>query len=370
MKVTFENATIADSIKKAARVAPTRGEAFDKANGLLMSLDSEEKTITLRTTDLDLHYLEVVDAVDVEGDGDWRFNALILSEVVSKLPIGSGKNCTFEQKGGEVHMRSGRTIAKFRVMDSTYYPKWEPFDPEQLEIVPDLGARIKQVEWAAMEDHETVYAGIHLDGEYVMATDRIRMAFAPCEAEPIYKPVTIPAGILKPVIANLRDVAIGIADGEFLLMPDVSTQIKTRIYDREYPPIKRLADSKVFPNKVTLRKASLLEIIDRAAVFSRRDRAPRLEMIIGKEELAVSCSDADLGLLGDVLEIDGQADHRRHKIYFTPKNLTDALNAAPSEEIDFYYDTTATKPAPVKIDGGSGYIALVQSRGTTDPDEE
>jgi DNA polymerase III sliding clamp (beta) subunit (PCNA family) len=229
-----------------------------------------------------------------------------------------------------------------------------------LEMVPDLGARLKQVEWAAMDDEEIIYAGIHLDGERAIATDRIRLAVVPCEAEPIYKPVTIPAGILKPVLSNLRDVAIGINEGEFLLMPDPSTQIKTRIYDKEYPPVLKALE-RPLPNKITLKKASLLEIIDRAAVFAQRERSPKLTLILGKQEVAVLCSDTDLGLLGDVVEVDGQADHPRHKINFTPKNLTDALNAAPSDSVDIYYNLEEIL-YPIKIDGGSGYTALVMPR--------
>ncbi|QEM40880.1 MAG: DnaN [Phage AS32] len=361
MKVTFENATIADSITKAARVAPTRGEAFDKASGILMTLDPEEGTVTLRSTNLHLFYLEVVDAIDVQGEGEWRLNSIVLAGVVGKLPIGSGKTVTFEQKGSEVHMKSGRTTAKFRTIDTTYYPKWDAYDPEKLEMVPDLGQRIQQVEWAAMQDHEISFAGIHLDGEHITATDRIRLARVPCEAEPIYKPVTIPAGILKPLLGGLRDVAVGIDEGMFLLMPDVSTQLKTRIYDREYPPSVKTAFTKFdWPNKVSVRKSALLEIIDRAAVFAQRDRSPKLDFIVGKGEIAVMCSDVDMGLLGDVVTVEG-ADHNRHRMIFTPRNITDALNAAPSEEVDIFYNIEESN-YPLKIDGGSGYVAIVMAR--------
>lgn len=366
-KVTFENATIADSIGKASRVAPTKGEAFDKASGILMSLDADAGIVTLRSTNLQVFYLEVVDAVEVEGEGEWRFPSAIIAAVVAKLPIGSGKQVTFEKVGGEVHMKSGRTTAKFRVMDATYYPKWDPFDPDKLEMVPDLGARIKQVEWAAMEGNEAIYAGIHLDGQHVMATDRIRVAVAPCEAEPIYKPITIPAGILKPVMGNLRDVAIGIDEGMFLLMPDVSTQLKTRIYDKDYPNIKPLLDREL-PQSVKLRKAMLLEIIERAEIFAMRDRSPKMTFIVGKGEIAVMCADVDTGLLGDAMELDGQCDHKRHRIVFTPKNLKEALTAAPSDEIEFQYDVDQPLK-PVRIDGGSGYIALIMPRKETEGGE-
>lgn len=360
MKVTFENATFADSVQKAARVAPTKGEAFDKASGIILEVDADEGTVTLRSTNLYIFYLEVVDVVEIEGEGIWRLNANNLSAVASKLPIGSGKLVTLEQKGGEVHLKSGRTVAKFRMMDAEYFPDWKAFDPEQLEIVPDLGARIQQVEWAAMTDHEVLYSGIHLDGTHVMATDRIRAAMAPCEAEPIFRPITIPAGILKPIMTNLRDVAVGIEDGMFLLMPDVSTQVRTRIYDKEYPKIQRIFEQE-FPQSVKFRKTALLEIIERAVIFAQSDRSPKMQFIIGKNEIAVMCSD-DMGLLGDAIELSGdQADHPRHKIVFTPKNLTDAVAASPSDEVELFYDTSKSDKA-VKIDGGSGYLAMVQPR--------
>lgn len=365
MKVEFETATIADSIKKAARVAPTKGEAFDKASGVMMELDVEEQTVTLRSTNLEIFYLEVVQALEITGLAEdqkaWRFNAAVISEVFAKLPIGSGKTVSLEQVHNEVHMKAGRTTAKFRIMDHSYYPEWEPFDPEKLELVSDFGARIRQVEWAAQEGNDTDFSGIHLTGKIAAATDRFRLAIVDCEAEPIYKPITIPAGILKPVLADMRDVAIGIDEGRFLLMPNVSTQVSTRIYDKQYPAVEKLIQ-KDWPNQVTFKKSELLAICERAAIFARTDRDPIMTFIIGKGEIAVMCADQDMGLLGDAIELTaGQADHARLKILFTPKNLMDAITSVPSEEAILHYDQEKGT-VPCLIDGGSGYHALVMPR--------
>jgi DNA polymerase III sliding clamp (beta) subunit (PCNA family) len=361
MKVTFENATIADSIQKASRVAPTKGSAFDKAAGILMTLDSDANTVSIRATDLDIFYLEVVDAVEVEGNGTWRFPSQIISGILSKLPIGSGKQVSLEEIDyGTVSLKSGRTTAKLRTMDASYFPTWEPFDPDSLETVSDLGARIQQVEWAALSGGDPPLSGIHLNGEFVVATDRIRMALAPCEASPIYKPITIPSGILSPVMRTMRDVAIGLGEGHFNLMPDASTQIKTVIFDVPYPPIER-AIKRGEPSMIKFRKNLLLEMIDRAMVFGGADRSPMLTMYIGSGELAVMMSDQEQGLLGDIIDVPGYADHKRVKILFTPKNLTDAINAAPSEQIELHYNPEVSK-AVVRIDGGSGYEAWVMPR--------
>jgi DNA polymerase III sliding clamp (beta) subunit (PCNA family) len=362
MKATFENATIADSVAKAARVAPTKGQAYDKASGIVIQLNPADNTVTLKSTNLEVYYLEIVDAIEVEGEGSWRLPASVLSSLMAKLPIGSGKNLTMEQVGNEVHIKTGRTVAKFRNNEVQYYPQWDPFDPNLLEVVSDLGARIKQVDWAAEDNVEAHYAGIHLDGTYAWATDTVRLARVPCEAEPIYKPITIPAGILNPVLANLRDVAIGLDEGQFILMPDPSTQIRTVIYGHEYP-IERIMKvfDKSWPDMFKVKKAALLEIMDRAAVFVAKERVPHMDVIIGKGELAVMCTDQEVGLLGDAIGLDGYADHKRSKMVFTPKNLQQALTAAPSEEIEFWYDKE--EPGfPAKINGGSGYEAVIMPR--------
>lgn len=361
MKVIFENATIADAIGKAARVAPTRGEGFDKAAGILIELDEEEGTVTLRSTNLSLFYLQVVDAMEVSGSGLWRLNAQILAGVMSKLPIGSGKTVSLEEKDNQIYLKSGSTSAKFRMIDPQYFPYWEAFDPDKLELVPDFAERVKQVEWAASTEHEYSYSGIHFNGKHIVTTDRIRLARVPLDAEPIYKPVTIPAGILTPLLTGLRDVAVGINEGTFLLMPDVSTQLKTNIYDRDYPTsVNGVFEKFSWSHMVKVRKSELLEVIDRAAVFAQRDRSPKLDLIIGKNQIAVMCADVDMGLLGDVVEVE-QADHPRHRMIFTPKNITDALNAAPSSEVELWYSPDEPK-YPIKIDGGSGYEAVVMAR--------
>lgn len=358
-RVTFENATISVAIGKAARVAPTRGAAFDKAAGIMMTLKPNSGTVEIRVTNLDIYYLEIVDAVLVEGEAEWRFPSSIFSGVMSKLPIASGKQVTLEGEKNEVSLKSGRTTAKLRTMRAQDYPIWDAFDSTQLDVVPDLGARIEQVEWAADSNADPPRSGIHLDGEIVVATDGIRLAVVECEAPPIFKPITIPGGILKPVVRSLRDVAVGIDKGMFLLMPDPSTQIKTVIFGSEYPNVRRIMH-RGQPFEAKFKKTEFLEIIDRAMVFGSNDRVPQLDVIIGKSEIAVMMSDTDQGFLGDVIEVSG-SDHARTKYKFTPKNLVEALSAAPSEQVTLCYDPEK-KQGAIRINGGSGYEAWVMPR--------
>jgi len=359
VKVVFENSTIADAVSKAARVAPTKGSAYDKAAGILMTLDEDNKRVEIRSTNLLISYLELVNALEVEGTGSWRFPTLIINGILGKLPIGSGKEVTLFDSQGAVKLQSNRTAATIRTGSewAGYYPTWEPFDPEMLDVVEDLGARIKQVEWAAGGDPPM--AGIHLNGEMIVATDRYRIATVPCPAEPIYKPITVPAGIFDPIMKSMRDVAVGIEENQFLLMPEPMTQIRANIYADKYPAVER-AFLRDHPHSVSFKKEELIAMVDRAMVFAGNDRVPLLTMFLGKEEIAVMMTDQEQGLLGDIVDVPGQCYHSRVKILFTPHNLTDALEAAPSEQVEMHYETDKHKS--VRIDGGSGYEAWVMPR--------
>ncbi len=357
MKLVFECATIADIIRKAAKVAPTSGNAFDKANGILVTVEAGE--VIVRATNLSIFYLEKVDPVSVDGEGEWRLPSTVLDGLCSKLPVGTGKEVTFEDDGAYIHLTSGRIRAKIRSSDTSYYPKWEPFDPNDLELVAELGARIKQVEWAADSANDIILSGVHLDGESIVATDRYRIARVPCKAEPIFRPITVPVGIFDPVIRTLGDAAVGISEGQFLVMPDISTQIRASTWGEKYPNLDR-AFIRNQEYQVEIKKQDFLDMIARAMVFVGSERFPLLTMYTGREELAVMMSDKEMGLLGDVIELPGQAEHKRIKSLFTPKNLTEAVAASPSEKVTLHYPENPLKA--IRIDGGSGYEAWVMPR--------
>lgn len=360
-KVVFENGTIRDVIGKAAKIAPTKGSAFDKAAGIVIEVDAENQQVVVKSTNIEVFYMEIADTLSIEGNSTiWRLPSMVIDGITSKLPIASGKSVTMDDSSGRLLMQSGRMRAHIGLIDPTYFPSWGPFDADDLEEVSNFGARLQMVQWAAAKDGEPPMTGIHLNGQRVIATDRFKIAMVPCEAPPIYKPITIPANLFTPLMKSLADVAIGISEGELFLMPDETTQIRAVLYAHDYPPV-----DKVFkrdePDSITFKRTSLLECIERAMVMGQRDRTPLLKCIIGEEEMAVMMTDKEIGLLGDVVEVPGFATHDRSTICFTPINLTGALTNSPNEQVTLHYNHE--KPMkPVRLDGGSGYEVLIMPR--------
>lgn len=360
-KVTFENATIRDVIGKASRIAPTKGSAFDKAAGIVIDVDADQNEVTVRSTNTEVFYMEITDAVEIEGASCvWRIPSGLLDGICSKLPITSGATVVFDGDGPTLKIATGRMRANLRLMDPNYYPEWKPFDPSSLSGVSDFGGRLQQVQWAASKTGTAPLTGIHLNGEVAGATDSYRVAITPCDIPQLYEPVTIPAATFTPLMKSLGEVRIGQEDGQLLVMPDDSTQIRAVIYPQKYPNLPKFI-KRDESHACFLKKDHLLEMIEQAMVIGARDRTPLLKAIIGMEEFAVLMEDQEMGLLGNVIEIGGQATHDRHYIGFTPDNLTAALRAAPNEDVTFYY-VVGSPMKPVRIDGGSGYEVLIMPR--------
>lgn len=366
--VVFENATIQDVISKAAKIAPTRGGAFDKAAGLMIEVDTEAQEVTVRTTNLEVFYMEVCDAVSIEGESvKWILPSMVIEAFASKLPIGSGKTIEFKEEGGYLAVKTGRTRAKIHLIRNDYYPEWETFDPDTLKPVSKFGDLVEIVAWAAEKGGTPPLNGISIDGEYISATDRFRVARVPLKVD-LDEPITIPISVTKVLSKHMGDVEVGVDDGHLCIMPDDSTQIRAVLFESKHPNMDKFFAGQE-PNMVKFKKQDLVEIIDRAMVMSGRDRLPALRMFLTQERIAVLMVDEHMGQLGDVIDTPGYATHHQHQIIFSPRLLLDALNRAPNADIELYYDLT-NPHRPVRIEGGSGYQVVIVPRRDLSPIKE
>jgi DNA polymerase III sliding clamp (beta) subunit (PCNA family) len=364
--VTFEAGTVSDALKKAASVAPTKvGSAFDKAAGIFMTISPDtEAPCIVRATDTEVLYTETIDVLHAEGDQvSWRLPSMLVANVLTNLHKG---NVTFTQQStNEVLITSGRMKARMVLMDSLSYPRWDITDLSGLVTAPDFGASITRVEWAASKSGPAPLNGVRLDGKYIMATDRYRVARTPCEIELPNGPIVIPAWSIGRLLKPVGDVLIGMAGTLFVAMPDDWTQVKTVTIAEKYPEIERIFDIE-YEEKVTLSKPELIEKIGKAAAFAGADREPIITLIIGLEEFAVMLYNREVGLYGDVIELPGEAEHPRFQVKISPDMLTSALSNAPGNKIIFKYNPTNIK-LPLGIDGEHGYQVWVAPRTEKDP---
>jgi DNA polymerase III sliding clamp (beta) subunit (PCNA family) len=360
-KLKFEVATLASAIKKASRIAPTKaGKALDSSAGIIFEISPHyPNQVTLKATNLEVFYLEVVPALEVTASESvvWRLSSSILASIIGSYPLGSGQTMTMEQKGAQVHLTQQRSRGRLNMMRPEGYPQWHPIPPGELSNVEKFGALIAAVEWAAAKRGEPPLTGVHLNGHAIAATDRYRMALIPCAVE-LPAPVTIPSGILGAVLRPEADCQMGMVDNTLLLMPDEATQIRTVIYDVQFPNVSNFAQYTP-PAMIEVNKSGILDILQRAVIMTQNERdVPTISVIVGKGEFAAMGADQEMGLLGDSILLNGnQAAHPRVTWKFTPQNIIDGISNCPSDKVVIYYNPDDTSK-PWKVDGGSGYIAV------------
>lgn len=367
--VTFETAALADVIKKAAKVAPSKGAAFDKAAGIMFEFDPAGAVplCVVRVTNLDLFMMEWVTVTEWSGEAQrWRLPSALLALVIGGLPIGTGKTVTFTSEtlpSGNilVHVSSGRTKARLFCMDSEYYPQWGAFDPDQMFPAPDLGGRIAQVEWAA-SGSEPDLAGVLLDGERAVATDRYKLVTVPLKIPDLAEAIIVPGSLLGQILKQTGDVQIGVDPvTNFLqVMPDDTTQIKSVVLQSRFPGISRILDQE-FDTSIEVSRDALVEVMTRVNALSLGERGIPLRCYFGKEQIAVYMENPERGSIGDILETPGYAAHELLELRFTARNLIESLTKSPNDKLTLSYDCMNGK-SKLKIDDGAGYQCWVMPR--------
>lgn len=361
--VVFETSTLADSLKKAARIAPTRGVAFDQAAGMYFEIrPDEDESVALRVTNTQIFYTEWINCIEAKGDAvDWRIPSAFVTGIITKLPIGTGKTVKLESDGRRITITSGRMKATVGLIDTSYFPVWEPFDLDELHEVEALGARIEQVSWAVSKDMEPM-TGIHVDGKTLVATDRYKLVTVPCDVPIVAgSPITVPAAILAPLIRQMGDTKVGIVGNFLVFAPDETTQIKCIIFGQNYPEVSKVM-KRDMPNSIFFEKAQVVEIIDRIRSTAGTDRQAALKVFIGNEEIAFFMeTDGGTQAIEDALDLEGQAQHPVLELDVSADNLVDGLSKGPNDQVMLYYDKDNPR-AFLYVDGGSGYEVWIAPR--------
>lgn len=364
--ITFEVGTLADSIRKAALVAPSRaGNAFDKAAGIVLEITPDEEVKCLvKATNLEVFYLEVIDCITASGPAEtWRLPSGVFSDIVKDIKPAPGKTLTLIHTPGveQVKLQCGRMRASLGMIDPEYFPEFLVFDGD-MGKANNIASRIEQVAWATAKTGAEPLTGIHFTGSHVCATDGYRFARVPLEV-PIAAPVTVPAGALAAILRQAGEVHIAATDTQLVIKPDDWTQIVCTIYGMQYPNISRPMGH-TYDGEIQVSRQQLLDMIAAAQKAAAGDRSPLLQIILGKGELAVFLKGQEAGL-GDVMELPGQANHPRFNHYFNPSYLADAIGKAPADIITLKYKLEDESRSPLKIESSPGFEACVAPRKAT-----
>ena len=365
--LVLENAGFADVIKKAATVAASRGEAYEKAAGII--IQSNELGVTVRATNLDIFYTEWIDPIEQSDEHFiWRVSSKLLSSVTGALPIGPGKTVTItndDDKPGYLTTLSNRYRSSLPLIKIDTFPDWGVFDPDIMTETKGFSRAISLVEWAASTNQDPPKTGVHFTGSMVAATNGYRVATA-AFAMPTSEPFTIPAGTVGQLVkANGGGEAKLRYDGNRLLvLPNAHTQIQVTAFGAQYPNISRVLTT-IPPDEFEVNKEEFLSVLRRAEPLSNTDRTPGIFLRLGNKTIsAYAITEVDGASAGDVMDSPGHLDHPVRTYFFIPTNLIAAIETAPDSviKVKYWLDNPAGNWF---IYSGNEYVAIVAPRRYT-----
>lgn len=349
--VVFEAAGLADALAKATRVAPTRGEGFDKAAGILIEVNPADNEVVIMATDTITRFSTWITPESIDGDpAIWRLPARGFPDVIAKLKTTRTKTLSLTQTGDAINLVHGNTRAQFMMLDAKTYPRWLPFSPDEMVEVTGLAKAVSLVQWAAAKTGEPPLIGVYFDGEHVLATDRYRFASAPCKLD-LPEGITVPPAAITGILKSAETVLMRVEGSRICIMPDDYTQIAMRVYGVPYPPVGALM-KRDYPRFVTINKAVLTDGIELVMQMVGADRTPSLLLLFGRQQVAAMIETEGTGKVGHIMDVPDQLDFsERNQIRFSPENIIAALAGSPGTEVRIGYDPN-DKFGAVYVDGG------------------
>jgi len=349
MKISIERGTLLKAISQAQSVVERRNTIPILANVLI---EAEGSEVSFRATDLDI---EVVDkaAAQVERAGATTVSAIMLHEIVRKLPDGSLVTLTDDGASGRLAIEAGRSNFSLATLPKEDFPVMASSEYECNFSAPaKVLRRLFDKSKFAISTEETRYYlnGVYMhvavgeDGQVLrcVATDGHRLAridtALPDGADGM-------PGIIVPrkTVNELRklldndEVAIAVSVSETKVRfatPEIT--LTSKVIDGTFPDYTR-----VIPQgntrKMEVDAAEFAQAVDRVAtVSSERSRAVKL--VIDEDRLTLSVNAPDSGAAEEELGV-AYSDERL-EIGFNAKYLLEIAGQVDRENAVFMFNSS------------------------------
>lgn len=376
--VTFETALIADCLRKANAIAPTRGKNAAQFAGFFCEIRPDADgggSFILRCTNNEVFYTEQIEVIKIEGiDQDWRLPSIPLNGVITNLPMGSGRQVTLRREvienplsetgysySNRIFVESGRTKASMLLIPTEDYPNWDVVDTSNFNLVQGFGDRIDQVAWAVAQEGGEPLTGVHINGEQLVATNRFKIAVVDTHVNlGESDPVTVPMQLLGPILKQIVDVRLAVVGNFLYISPNEYTQIKCGVYAMGFPDVSKKVNRQC-EKVVILDRDEIQSCVSRVLSIGATDRQLSLDVTVGNEEMAFYVEgESKTETAEDAVSLKEQAVHEPVSFRFSPQYFLEAVGKSPSAKIVFHYDVT-TQKTPVKFASDS-YSVVVAPR--------
>lgn len=349
MKISIERAVLLKALSQAQSVVERRNTIPILANVLI---EADDSSVRLRATDLDIEVVDRAPAM-VESAGATTVSAVLLHEIVRKLPDGALVEMISDARTGRLQVSAGRSVFSLATLPKEDFPVMATSEYSANFAAPaKVLRRLFDKAKFAISTEETRYYlnGVYMhvaegDGARVLrcvATDGHRLARIdaplPAGAEQM-------AGVIVPrkTVGELRklldddemEIAVSVSETKVrFATPDIT--LTSKVIDGTFPDYTR-----VIPTQNTKRlevdAAEFAKAVDRVAtVSSERSRAVKLAL--EDDKLVLSVNAPDSGAAEEEL-IVAYSDERL-EIGFNAKYLLEIANQVDRENAVFLFNSS------------------------------
>ena len=349
MKISIERGTLLKALAQAQSVVERRNTIPILANVLI---EAEGNTVSFRATDLDIEVVDRAPAM-VERAGATTVSAVMLHEIIRKLPDGSLVNLTEDAATGRLTIAAGRSTFSLATLPKEDFPVMatSEYSTNFAAPAPVLRRLFDKAKFA-ISTEETRY---YLNGVYMhvatgdagaalrcVATDGHRLARIDA---PLPDGAQGMAGVIVPrkTVNELRKlldddeatIAVSVSETKVRFATPAIT-LTSKVIDGTFPDYTR-----VIPTGNTRRlevdATEFAKAVDRVAtVSSERSRAVKLSL--DEDRLILSVNAPDSGAAEEELAV-AYGDERL-EIGFNAKYLLEIASQVDRENAVFLFNSS------------------------------
>lgn len=367
MKLSIERATLLKAVAQAQSVVERRNTIPILANVLI---EAEGATVSFRATDLDIEVVDRAPAM-VDRAGATTVSAVMLHEIVRKLPDGALVSLTDDPRTGRLTVEAGRSTFALATLPREDFPLMatSEYQTNFSAKAGDLRRLFEKTKFAISTEETRYYLnGVYLhvadspDGRVLrcVATDGHRLARVDAPLPPgadgmpgVIVPRKTVNELRKLLEDDASDIAISVSETK-IRFATADMALTSKVIDGTFPDYSR-----VIPLNNTRRlevdAGDFAKAVDRVAtVSSERTRAVKL--ILDEDRLTLTVNSPESGMAQEELVV-AYADERL-EIGFNAKYLLEIASQIDRENAVLMFNA-AGDPALVREGSDSSAVYVV-----------
>jgi len=349
MKISIERAALLKAVSQAQSVVERRNTIPILANVLI---EAEGETVSFRATDLDI---EVVDKIvgQVERAGSTTVSAVMLHEIVRKLPDGALVQLADDGASGRLTIEAGRSNFSLATLPKEDFPVMASSEyAANFSAKADVLRRLFDKTKFAISTEETRY---YLNGVYMHVADAEGGKMLRCVATDGHRLARVDAelpdgaadmvGVIVPrkTVNELRklldedevQIAVSVSETKVrFATPEIT--LTSKVIDGTFPDYTRVIPTGN-TKKLEVDAAEFAKAVDRVAtVSSERSRAVKLSL--DEDRLILSVNAPDSGAAEEELAV-AYGDEAL-EIGFNAKYLLEIASQVDRENAIFMFNSS------------------------------